>query len=117
MSFRVYVEQGWAAVNGLVFRTGGVIPVDDRVRLESHRIVFDAITGLIVFSVTTSRAGEAGDDDTDPDEYALTAARAVAPEGMRLRVRALDQPLPPGRSFRVDLDSGAVIEVRNRAQP
>ncbi|MEV4140360.1 hypothetical protein AB0J72_50390 [Dactylosporangium sp. NPDC049742] len=48
---------------------------------------------------------------------ALTAARAVAPEGMRLRVRALDQPLPPGRSFRVDLDSGAVVEVRNRAQP
>ncbi|MET7419054.1 hypothetical protein [Dactylosporangium sp. NPDC005555] len=116
VSFRVYVEQGWAAVTGLVFRTGIVLPTYDRIRLESHRIVFDAITGLIVFSVTTSSAGKAGDDDTDPDDYALTAARAVAPEGMHLRVRALDRPLPPGRSFRVDLGTGAVVEVRNRAQ-
>jgi hypothetical protein len=116
VSFRVYVEQGWAAVTGLVFQTGIVLPRHDRIMLEAHRIVFDAITGLIVFSVTTSRAGEAGDDDTDPDEYALTTARELTPSGTHLRVRALDRPLPPGRSFRVDPDTGAVIEVRNRAQ-
>ncbi|GAB3830259.1 hypothetical protein ACFPIJ_31350 [Dactylosporangium cerinum] len=116
VSFRVYVEQGWAAVTGLVFQTGMVLPRSDRIVLEAHRIVFDAITGLIVFSVTTSRAGEAGDDDTDPDEYALSTARELTPTGTHLRVRALDRPLPPGRSFRVDPDTGAVIEVRNRAQ-
>lgn len=116
VSFRVYVEQGWAGVTGLVFRTGIVLPRYDRIEFESHRIVFDAISGFIVFSVTTSRVGEAGDPGTDPDDYALTTAREVAPAGLHLRVRALDRPLPPGRSFRVDPDTGAVIEVRNRAQ-
>ncbi|MDG6103234.1 hypothetical protein Daura_17150 [Dactylosporangium aurantiacum] len=117
VSFRVYVEQGWAGVTGLVFRTGAVLPGSARVELESHRIVFDAVTGLIFFAVTTSRAAEAEADDTDPDEYALTTARDLAPDGLHLRVRSLDRPLPPGRSFRVDPDTGAVIEVRSRAQP
>jgi hypothetical protein len=115
VSFRVYVEQGWAAITGLVYQTGVVIPTYDRIKLESHRIVFDARTGFIAYSVTTSRAGDADSEDTDPDEYALSAARSLLPEGMHLRVRALDEPLPPGRSFRVDLDTGAVIEVRGRS--
>lgn len=114
VSFRVYVEQGWAGITGLVFRTGTVFPGYGKLELESYRIAFDAITGFIFLAVTTSRAGEAGDDDVDPDEYALTAARSLAPEGMHLRVRALDRPLPAGHSFRVDPDTGAVIEVRNR---
>ncbi len=114
VSFRVYVEQGWAGITGLVFRTGAVISGYAKLELESYRIVFDAITGFIFLAVTTSRAGEAEADDTDPDEYALTAARALAPDGMHLRVRALDRPLPPGHSFRVDPDTGSVIEVRNR---
>jgi hypothetical protein len=117
VSFRVYVEQGWAAVTGLIFQTGIVVPRYDRITLESYRIVFDAISGCIVFSVTTSRAGKADADDTDPDDYALTTARSLAPSGTQLRVRALDRPLPPGRSFRVDTDTGAVIEVRNRTLP
>lgn len=116
VSFRVYVEQGWAALTGLIFQTGIVLPRYDRIELESTRIVFDAISGFIVYSVSTSRAGEAGDDDTDPDEYALTTARELTPSGTHLRVRALDRPLPPGHSFRVDPDTGSVIEVRNRAQ-
>ncbi|WP_327003294.1 hypothetical protein OHA72_50860 [Dactylosporangium sp. NBC_01737] len=115
VSFRVYVEQGWAGITGLVFRTGAVFPGYGKLELESYRIVFDAITGFIFSTVTTSRAGKDADSpDVDPDEYALSAARSLAPEGMHLRVRALDRPLPPGRSFRVDLDTGAVIEVRNR---
>lgn len=114
VSFRVYVEQGWAGITGLIYRTGLVLPSYDKLELESYRIVFDAITGFIFLAVTTSRAGKVDDDDTDPDEYALTAARSLAPEGMHLRVRALDRPLPPGHSFRVDPDTGAVIEVRNR---
>lgn len=114
VSFRVYVEQGWAAVTGLVFQTGIVLPRYDRIVLESYRIVFDAITGFIVFSVTTSRAGEPDEDDVDADEYALATARSLAPDGVHLRVRALDRPLPPGHSFRVDPDTGSVVEVRNR---
>jgi hypothetical protein len=116
VSFRVYVEQGWAAVTGLVFQTGIVIPRYDKATLESHRIVFDAITGVIAFSVTTWRAGKVEADGVDPDRYALEAAREVVPDGMHLRVRALDRPLPPGHSFRVDPDTGVVIEVRNRTQ-
>jgi hypothetical protein len=114
--FRVYVEQGWAGITGLVFRTGMVFPGYAKLELESYRIVFDAITGLIFFTVATSRAGDVDRDDTDPDEYALTTARELAPKGTHLRVRSLDRPLPPGHSFRVDLDTGAVIEVRNRTQ-
>lgn len=114
--FRAWVEQGWAAVTGLVFQTGIVLPRYDRVKLESHRIVFDAITGLIAYSVTTSRVGDAEQDDDDPDGTALETARALVPDGAQLRVRAMDRPLPPGRSFRVDPDTGAVIEVRNRSQ-
>jgi hypothetical protein len=116
VSFRVYAHQGWAGVNGLVFQTGLVVPAYDRIKLESARIVFDAISGAILFTTATSRVGKTEPDDVDPDDYALKAAREFAPEGVQLRVRSLDRPLPPGRSFRVDPDTGALIEVQQREQ-
>jgi hypothetical protein len=114
VSFRVYVGQGWAAVNGLVFRTGPVAPQYAKATLESYRLVFDAITGAIRFTLTVSRTEDADEPDLDPDEYALSAARDIAPKGVQLRVRPLDRPLPAGRHFRVDTASGAVVEVVQR---
>ena len=114
VSFRVYVGQGWAAVNGLVFQTGLVPAQYGAVTLEHYRLVFDAITGAIHFTLAVSRTEDADELDLDPDEHALTAARDIAPEGVHLRVRAMDQPLPAGRHFRVDTASGAVVEVVQR---
>jgi hypothetical protein len=116
VSFRVVVRQGWAAATGLVFRTGSVFPAYATLVVDYYRIVFDAITGIIAYTLTVSRAAEAEDDDTDPDDYALRAARELVPGGMQLRVRSLERPLPAGRHFRVDLDTGAVIEVQSRGK-
>jgi hypothetical protein len=114
VSFRVYVGQGWAAVNGLVFQTGLVPPQYATLTLEHYRLVFDAVTGAIHFTLTVSRTGDVDEPDFDPDEHALAAARDVAPEGVQLRVRPLDRPLPAGRHFRVDTSSWAVVEVVQR---
>jgi hypothetical protein len=114
VSFRVYVGQGWAAVNGLVFQTGLVPPQYGTVTLEDYRLVFDAITGAIHFTLTVSRTADADELDLDPDEHALGAARGAVPDGVQLRVRRLDRPLPAGRHFRVDPASGAVVEVVQR---
>jgi hypothetical protein len=114
VSFRVYTGQGWAAVNGLVFQTGLVLPRYAKLTLEDYRLVFDAITGGILFTLTVSRAEDADDAGVEADEHALAAAREVAPEGVQLRVRPLDRPLPAGRHFRVDPGSGAVVEVVQR---
>jgi hypothetical protein len=114
VSFRVYVGQGWAGVNGLIFQTGLVVPRYDKVKLEDYRLVFDAITGAIRFTLTVSRTEDADEPDLDPDKHALEAAREIAPEGVQLRVRPLDRPLPAGRHFRVDTASGAVVEVVQR---
>ncbi|MFI5915335.1 hypothetical protein [Dactylosporangium sp. NPDC051541] len=116
VSFRVYCAQGWAAVNGLVFQTGLVLPQYGSITLEHHRLVFDAITGGIRFALTVSRTEDAGDLDFDPDDHALTAAREIAPDGVQLRVRPLERPLPAGRHYRVDTTSGAVVEVVQRDQ-
>jgi len=111
VSFRAYVGQGWAAVNGLVFRTGTYFEYAKLVQ-ASVRIVFDGITGAIVYTGIVSATKEAEPDGADPDRAALEAARQYAPEGMHLRVRSLDRPLPPDRIFRVDPETGVVIEVR-----
>jgi hypothetical protein len=110
VSFRCFVRHGWAGVTGLVF---GGNPTDYwRLRLESVRIVYDLKTGAIVHTAVTASTKDAEHDGADPDAAALEAAREYAPQEMRLRVRSLEQPLPPGRIFRVDPDTGAVIEVR-----
>ncbi|GAA3289707.1 hypothetical protein Dvina_37075 [Dactylosporangium vinaceum] len=111
VSFRVYVGQGWAGVNGLIFQTGPVLPRYATATLEHYRLVFDAITGAIRFTLTVSRTEDAEDADLDVDGYALAAAREIAPDGVQLRVRPLERPLPAGRHYRVDTASGAVVEV------
>ncbi|WP_433064163.1 hypothetical protein [Dactylosporangium sp. CS-033363] len=117
VGFRVFVHQGWAGGVGLIFRTGiAPLPYGQLVQ-EHYRIVFDAITGIICYTATTSRSGKPDDDGEDPDEYAIRAARDFAPDGVQLRVRSLDRPLPPGRHFRVDPASGSVIEVQQRPTP
>lgn len=110
VNLRVLVVQAEVTGTALVFQRA--VSFAGRLRLEAVKLVYDARTGVILHTLASSSVEGAEPDDTDLDDEALRAAYEHAPKDARLKVRSFERLLPPGRVFRVDPDTGAVIELR-----